>query len=105
MVFLGEGCLGVGWQGVGSLGIYFLGALFPGVGTEMEREVPGEMVMGQVKPSRNLSQGRLTTAGGKEGAAAGGAGETAVFLGSTMRFQDLVYGFDGCPSSWEQCFH
>lgn len=75
-----------------------------GEATEMEREVLG--VMGQGKPSRHLSQGRMSTAGGKERTAdAGGAGETAAFLGSTMRLQDFVYGLDGCPSLLEQCFH
>lgn len=89
MVYLGEGCLDVGWKGVWSLGVCYLGVL--GVGTEMEKEVPGVMVMGQGKPSGHLRPGRMSTAGGKErAAAAGDAGETAACPGSTMRLQDLV---------------
>lgn len=63
-----------------SLGVCSPGALCPNEGTE--REVPGAMVMGQVKPSDHLSQGSTSTAAGKERtAAAGDAGETAVFPG------------------------
>ena len=106
MVYLGEGCLDVAWQGVWFLGICYLGALCPGEGTEMERELPGVMVMGQGRPSRHLSQGRMSTAEGKERtAAAGDAGETAAFPGSMMRLQDFVYGLDGFPSLWEPYFH
>lgn len=86
MVYLGEGCLGV-W----TLDVSYLGALCLSEGTEMEREVPVVMVMGQGKPSGHLSQGRMSSAGGKErAAAAGDAGETAACPGSTMRLQDLV---------------
>lgn len=91
MVYLGEGCLGVGWQGVWSLDVSYLGALCLGEGTEMEREVPEVMVMGQGRPSGHLSQDRMSTAGGKERAAvAGDAGETAACPGSTTRLQDFV---------------
>lgn len=93
MVYLGEGCLGVGCQGVWSLDVSYLGALCLGEGTEteMEREVPEVMAMGQGRPSGHLSQDRMSTAGGKERAAvAGDAGETAACPGSTTRLQDFV---------------
>lgn len=58
---------------------------------EMEKKVPGVMEMGQGKPSGHLSQGKMSTAGGKEkAAAAGDAGETAACPGSTMRLQGFV---------------
>jgi len=91
VVYLGEGCLGVGWEGVWSLGVCYPGVLCLGEEREMEREVPEGMVKGQGKPSGYLSQGRMSTAGGKErAAAAGDAGETAACLGSLMRLQGFV---------------
>lgn len=91
MVYLGEGCLGVGLEGVGTHGVCYPGVLCLGEEREMEREVSAGMVKGQGKPSGYLNQGRVTTAGGKErAAAAGDAGETAACLGSLMRLQGFV---------------
>lgn len=69
----------------------------------MARKVPGVMVMVQGKPSGHLSQGKMSTAEGKETAlaAAGDAGETAACPGSMMKLQDFVYGLDGHPRQWE----
>lgn len=74
-----------------SLDVNYLGALCLGEGTEMEREVPEVMAMGQGRPAGHLGQGRKSTAGGKEWAAvAGDAGETAACPGSTTRLQHFV---------------
>lgn len=91
MVYLEEGCLGVRGQNMLSLGACSLGALCLDEGTE--RKVLGATVMGNVKgkPSGHLSQDKMSTAEGKErAAAAGDAGATAVFPGSLMRLQDFV---------------
>lgn len=93
MVYLGEGCLSVGWQGVWSLDVSYLGALCQGEGMDMERKVPEVMVMvmGQGRASGRWSQGRMSTAGGKERpAAAGDAGETAACPRSSSRCQEFV---------------
>lgn len=106
MVYLGEGCLEVGYQGMRTLDVCYLRVLCLSEGTEMEKKVPGVMAMGQGKASGHLSQGRMSTAGDKErAAAAGDAGETAACLGSTMRLQHVVEGSDGPPSWWERYFH
>lgn len=55
MEYLGEGCLGVGLEGVQILGVCYLGVLCLGEETEMEREVLGGMVKGQVKPLEYLN--------------------------------------------------
>lgn len=90
-MYLGEGCSGVRLRGVWSLDVCYLGALCQAEERELEMEVPGVMAMVQGKPSEHLSRGRLSTAGGKErAAAAGNAGETAACLDSTMTLQGFA---------------
>lgn len=88
MVCLSEGCLGARWRGVWTLDACYLGTMSRGEGMEMETDVPGGKVMEQGKQSEDLSLGRMSTAGGKERAAA--AGGTAACPGSTMRLRDIV---------------
>lgn len=81
MVYLSEGCLGACYPGTLSLGEV--------MEMEREREVHGAMAIEQGEQSGHLSQGRMSTAGGKErAAAAGDAGEAAACPGSTMRLRD-----------------